>query len=64
MLLDDINSSYSAKKALENRSHIEDDRIEELQIEVQQYSVLAEDADKKYEEVKETGSCLHWPPLL
>lgn len=39
------------KKALENRFNKDDDRIETLERQVRQYKELAEEADRKYEEV-------------
>lgn len=50
---------FSARKSLENRSNIEDDRIIHLEEQLSQARALAEEADRKYEEVLEG---LHYAP--
>jgi hypothetical protein len=40
------------RKALENRTNLEDDRIAILEAQLAQAKLIAEEADKKYEEVK------------
>ena len=42
------------RKALENKSNMEDDRVAILEAQLAQAKLIAEEADKKYEEV-ETG---------
>ena len=42
----------SARKSLENRSNLEDDRITHLEEQLSQARALAEEADRKYEEVQ------------
>ena len=39
------------RKALENRTNMEDDRVAILEAQVAQAKLIAEEADKKYEEV-------------
>lgn len=42
---------WSIRKALENRTNMEDDRVAILEAQVAQAKLIAEEADKKYEEV-------------
>ena len=44
------------RKALENKSNMEDDRVAILEAQLAQAKLIAEEADKKYEEVR-------WPDL-
>jgi len=44
------------RKALENRTNLEDDRIAILEAQLAQAKLIAEEADKKYEEVKWTST--------
>lgn len=39
------------RKALENRTNMEDDRVAVLEAQLAQAKLIAEEADKKYEEV-------------
>ena len=39
------------RKALENRTNMEDDRVAILETQLAQAKLIAEEADKKYEEV-------------
>jgi tropomyosin-1 len=39
------------RKALENRSNMEDDRVSLLEAQLAQAKLIAEESDKKYEEV-------------
>lgn len=39
------------RKALENRTNMEDDRVAVLEAQLNQAKLIAEEADKKYEEV-------------
>ena len=43
----------SIRKTLENRSNMEDDRIALLEEQLQQARLIAEETDKKYDEVKQ-----------
>ena len=47
------------RKALENKSNMEDDRVAILEAQLAQAKLIAEEADKKYEEV-ELESSLWW----
>ena len=40
------------RKALENKSNMEDDRVAILEAQLAQAKLIAEEADKKYEEVR------------
>lgn len=40
------------RKALENRTNMEDDRVAILEAQLSQAKLIAEEADKKYEEVR------------
>ena len=40
------------RKALENKNNMEDDRVAILEAQLAQAKLIAEEADKKYEEVK------------
>ena len=44
-------NNYSIRKALENRTNMEDDRVAILEAQLAQAKLIAEEADKKYEEV-------------
>lgn len=44
-------SIYRIRKALENRTNMEDDRVAILEAQLSQAKLIAEEADKKYEEV-------------
>lgn len=46
----------SIRKALENRTNMEDDRITLLENQLGQARLIAEESDKKYEEVRERGA--------
>lgn len=43
------------RKALENKSNMEDDRVAILEAQLAQAKLIAEEADKKYEEVEFWG---------
>ena len=43
------------RKALENRTNMEDDRVAILEAQLAQAKLIAEEADKKYEEVKNSS---------
>ena len=45
-------TSLSARKCLENRANMEDDRVGILETQLAQAKHIAEEADKKYEEVR------------
>ena len=47
-----INCAYRIRKALENRTNMEDDRVAILEAQLSQAKLIAEEADKKYEEVR------------
>lgn len=42
---------FRIRKALENRTNMEDDRVGILESQLSQAKLIAEEADKKYEEV-------------
>lgn len=42
------------RKALENRTNMEDDRVAILEAQLSQAKLIAEESDKKYEEVNKT----------
>lgn len=42
------------RKALENRTNMEDDRVAILEAQLSQAKLIAEESDKKYEEVNMT----------
>lgn len=44
--------TFRIRKALENRTNMEDDRIEVLEQQLAQARLIAEESDKKYEEVR------------
>ena len=44
------------RKALENKSNMEDDRVAILEAQLAQAKLIAEEADKKYEEVESESS--------
>ena len=44
-------NEWSIRKALENRTNMEDDRVAILEAQLAQAKLIAEEADKKYEEV-------------
>ena len=46
------------RKALENRANMEDDRVSVLEAQLAQAKLIAEEADKKYEEVKFYAKCI------
>lgn len=46
------------RKALENRTNMEDDRVSILEAQLNQAKLIAEEADKKYEEVLNSFSIL------
>lgn len=55
LLLKIINTiifKYRIRKALENRTNMEDDRVGILESQLSQAKLIAEEADKKYEEVQ------------
>lgn len=43
---------FRIRKALENRTNMEDDRVAILEAQLSQAKQIAEEADKKYEEVR------------
>lgn len=43
--------NFRIRKALENRTNMEDDRVAILEAQLAQAKLIAEEADKKYEEV-------------
>jgi len=45
------DESERIRKALENRSNMEDDRVSILEAQLAQAKLIAEESDKKYEEV-------------
>lgn len=47
----DKQSIVRIRKALENRTNMEDDRVSLLEQQLAQAKLIAEEADKKYEEV-------------
>lgn len=47
----DANIHPRIRKALENRTNMEDDRVAILESQLAQAKQIAEEADKKYEEV-------------
>lgn len=47
-----IPSNTRIRKALENRTNMEDDRVAILEAQLSQAKLIAEEADKKYEEVE------------
>jgi Tropomyosin len=48
---------FRIRKALENRTNMEDDRVAILEAQLAQAKLIAEEADRKYEEVVKT--CCH-----
>lgn len=50
------------RKALENRTNMEDDRVAILEAQLSQAKLIAEESDKKYEEVNMTP-CFRLPLL-
>lgn len=46
-----FKSNIRIRKALENKSNMEDDRVAILEAQLAQAKLIAEEADKKYEEV-------------
>jgi len=44
-------TSFRIRKALENKTNMEDDRVAVLETQLTQAKLIAEEADKKYEEV-------------
>ncbi|PSN46958.1 Tropomyosin [Blattella germanica] len=46
------DESERIRKALENRTNMEDDRVAILEAQLSQAKLIAEEADKKYEEVR------------
>lgn len=51
------------RKALENRTNMEDDRVAILEAQLSQAKLIAEESDKKYEEVNMTP-CFQLPLLV
>ena len=47
------------RKALENKANMEDDRTTALESQLGQAKQIAEEADKKYEEVRRRGGNKH-----
>lgn len=45
------------RKALENKTNMEDDRVAILETQLSQAKLIAEEADKKYEEVRTLVFC-------
>ena len=52
------------RKALENKTNMEDDRVAILEAQLAQAKLIAEEADKKYEEVDNSSLYNFWlgPP--
>lgn len=48
-----IFANKRIRKALENRTNMEDDRVAILEAQLSQAKLIAEEADKKYEEVEQ-----------
>ena len=46
------DESERIRKALENKNDMEDDRVAILEVQLAQAKLIAEEADKKYEEVR------------
>lgn len=46
-----IHVMFRIRKALENRTNMEDDRVAILEAQLSQAKLIAEEADRKYEEV-------------
>ena len=57
-----LYSFIRIRKALENKSNMEDDRVAILEAQLAQAKLIAEEADKKYEEV-ESYRAWHYLPL-
>ena len=57
-----LYSFIRIRKALENKSNMEDDRVAILEAQLAQAKLIAEEADKKYEEV-ELYRAWHYLPL-
>lgn len=51
----------SARKILENRSLADEERMDALENQLKEARFLAEEADKKYDEVFELWCCLVYP---
>ena len=51
-----LYSLIRIRKALENKSNMEDDRVAILEAQLAQAKLIAEEADKKYEEVEFWGA--------
>ena len=51
-----LYSFIRIRKALENKSNMEDDRVAILEAQLAQAKLIAEEADKKYEEVEFWGA--------
>lgn len=49
-----LGNFYSARKVLENRSLADEERMDALENQLKEARFLAEEADKKYDEVKNT----------
>jgi tropomyosin 1 len=47
---------HRIRKALENRTNMEDDRVAILESQLAQAKLIAEEADKKYEEVRKSAA--------
>ena len=56
ILILSILSMTRIRKALENKSNMEDDRVAILEAQLAQAKLIAEEADKKYEEVESESS--------
>ncbi len=52
--------AYSMRKVLENRSLSDEERMEALENQLKEARFLAEEADRKYDEVNEESA---WKPL-
>lgn len=48
-----VTLHFRIRKALENRTNMEDDRVSMLEGQLSQAKLIAEEADKKYEEVQQ-----------
>lgn len=48
-----VTPQFRIRKALENRTNMEDDRVAILESQLAQAKLIAEEADKKYEEVQQ-----------
>ena len=52
------------RKVLESRSLADDERIDQLEAQLKEAKYIAEDADRKYDEVTSTSGLQHDPHYL